>query len=129
MSRRVRQRDIAGLSLSCMRLFINCSEPVRHDSHQQFLGRFAAIGAQPAKLSVSYAMAENTFGVTQTAPGRPPRADVVDGQILAEELRAEPVIARASEGSDHGFTAGRRSLARRAGAGRCRCATCGTPRR
>jgi acyl-CoA synthetase (AMP-forming)/AMP-acid ligase II len=94
MTRRVRERDLAGLSLSSMRLFINCSEPVRQDSHDQFIGRFAAIGAQPAQLSVSYAMAENTFAVTQTAPGRPPRADVVDGQVLAEELQAKPILAR-----------------------------------
>jgi len=44
-----------------MRLFVNCSEPVRHDSHALFLERFAANGVRPEMLGVSYAMAENTF--------------------------------------------------------------------
>ena len=43
-ARRIRQRDTEGLSLASMRLFINCSEPVRPESHQQFLERFAANG-------------------------------------------------------------------------------------
>ena len=34
MARRVRKRDTENLSLATMRAFINCSEPVRHDSHQ-----------------------------------------------------------------------------------------------
>jgi acyl-CoA synthetase (AMP-forming)/AMP-acid ligase II len=67
-----------------MRLFINCSEPVRHDSHQLFLERFAANGLRPEMLGVSYAMAENTFAVTQTPPGRPATVDRVDGEALEQ---------------------------------------------
>jgi acyl-CoA synthetase (AMP-forming)/AMP-acid ligase II len=89
-ARRVRRRDTDGLSLASMRLFINCSEPVRHDSHQLFLDRFAAIGLRPEMLGVSYAMAENTFAVTQTPPGRPPALDVVDGLVLAQTDYAQP---------------------------------------
>lgn len=92
-ARRIRQRDTDGLSLASMRLFINCSEPVRHDSHQLFLQRFATNGVKPEMLGVSYAMAENTFAVTQTAPGAPARLDVVDGFELAQNLVAAPVSA------------------------------------
>jgi len=74
-----------------MRMFINCSEPVRQDSHDLFLARFGPLGARPSQLAVSYAMAENTFGVTQTPPGAPPRYDLVDSQALAAELRALPL--------------------------------------
>ncbi|MBK8989162.1 MAG: AMP-binding protein [Chloroflexi bacterium] len=82
MARRIRQRDKEGLSLAAMRLFINCSEPVRHDSHQLFLEKFAANGVTAVMLGVSYAMAENTFAVTQTPPGQPARLDFVDQSVL-----------------------------------------------
>jgi len=93
MARRIRQRDKDGLSLASMRLFINCSEPVRHDSHQLFLEKFAAHGVTPAMLGVSYAMAENTFAVTQTPPGQPARLDVIDGSALQSTGYAKPVPA------------------------------------
>lgn len=92
-ARRVRERDLEGLSAESMRLFINCSEPVRAESHEMFRERFGAIGVRPEMLGVSYAMAENTFAVTQTEPGRPVRLDVVDRMALEEEGRAVPVEA------------------------------------
>ena len=81
-ARRIRRRDSEGLSAASMRLFVNCSEPVRHDSHAQFLERFAANGVRAGMLGVSYAMAENTFAVTQTPPGRPARLDSIDSSVL-----------------------------------------------
>ncbi len=90
-ARRVRRRDSEGLSAASMRLFVNCSEPVRHDSHTQFLERFAANGVRADMLGVSYAMAENTFAVTQTPPGRPARLDSIDGQELVTSGYAKPL--------------------------------------
>ena len=95
-ARRIRRRDSEGLSAASMRLFVNCSEPVRHDSHSLFLERFAANGVRPEMLGVSYAMAENTFAVTQTPPGRPARLDYVDPVALAAEGFARPIAARQS---------------------------------
>lgn len=92
-ARRIRQRDAEQLSLASMRLFINCSEPVRHDSHQLFLQRFANLGITPEMLGVSYAMAENTFAVTQTPPDQSARLDVVDRIALAQNQAANPVPA------------------------------------
>ncbi|MDX2075742.1 MAG: AMP-binding protein [bacterium] len=77
-ARRIRVRDTEGLDLRSMRLFINCSEPVRHESHTLFLERFAPHGVTEAMLTVSYAMAENTFAVTQTPIGQIPRLDKID---------------------------------------------------
>ena len=87
---RIRQRDTDGLSLSSMRMFINCSEPVRYDSHQLFLERFASNGVTNEMLAVSYAMAENTFGVTQTPPGQPAHLDIVDRIELQNDRYARP---------------------------------------
>lgn len=79
---RIRRRDSEGLSVATMRLFINCSEPVRDESHQLFLERFRGNGVRPEMLGVSYAMAENTFAVTQTAPHRATRVEMIDGKEL-----------------------------------------------
>lgn len=90
-ARRIRQRDTEGLSLSSLRLFINCSEPVRADSHQQFLDRFAAQGVTRAQLAVSYALAENTFAVTQTPIGQAARWEVIDQVALETDRVARPI--------------------------------------
>ncbi|HTP08254.1 MAG TPA: AMP-binding protein [Anaerolineae bacterium] len=90
-ARRVRQRDSEGVSLASMRMFINCSEPVRYESHQMFLERFAANGVTSEMLAVSYAMAENTFAVTQTPIGQAARSDVVDRIELEQNRLAKPV--------------------------------------
>jgi acyl-CoA synthetase (AMP-forming)/AMP-acid ligase II len=90
-ARRIRQRDTEGLSVASMRMFINCSEPVYHDSHTLFLRRFREQGLREEMLSVSYAMAENTFGVTQSAPGKAPKLDIIDKKILEESKLAQPV--------------------------------------
>lgn len=89
--RAIRRRDSDDLSLSSMRLFINCSEPVRHDSQQLFLERFASLGLRAEMLGVSYAMAENTFAVTQTAPGAPAPLDIVDAAELDSNNYAKSV--------------------------------------
>lgn len=90
-ARRIRRRDTEGLSVKSMRLFINCSEPVRHESHQLFLERFTENGLRLEMLGVSYAMAENTFAVTQTPPGSPAHLDVIDRLLLDEGRYAKSV--------------------------------------
>jgi acyl-CoA synthetase (AMP-forming)/AMP-acid ligase II len=60
LARKARPRD-----LGSMRLFVNCSEPVYERTHAEFRGAF---GVEGARLSVSYAMAENTFAVSQRRP-------------------------------------------------------------
>ena len=90
-ARRIRQRDLENLSAASMRMFINCSEPVYYESHELFLERFAPLGVTPSMLEVSYAMAENTFAVTQTLPREIPRLDVIDRAALQTDLRAVPV--------------------------------------
>jgi len=90
-ARRIRKRDTDGLSLSSMRMFINCSEPVYHESHVIFLERFKEQGIRESMLAVSYAMAENTFGVTQTVPGHIPILDIIDRRQLEDSQIAQPV--------------------------------------
>jgi acyl-CoA synthetase (AMP-forming)/AMP-acid ligase II len=89
-ARVIRPRDLQGIDLSSLRAWINCSEPVFLESHQIFLEKFAPYGVQPGAFSACYAMAENTFAVTQTPIGLAPTIDWVHTRTLQEERRAEP---------------------------------------
>jgi acyl-CoA synthetase (AMP-forming)/AMP-acid ligase II len=90
LATRVRDADIEGLDLSSMRAFVNCSEPVYADSHRQFAERYRPYGLRPDALTTCYAMAENTFAVTQGGIDSPVTLDVVDRRLLAGERRAVP---------------------------------------
>ena len=62
--------------LSSLKTIVNCSEPCRTASFDRFVQAYGGMGAERSKLSVSYAMAENVFAVTQTRPWRDdPAAD------------------------------------------------------
>ena len=70
MSDKIRDDELVGIDLGSWRMVINCSEPVRFESHTRFLDRFMACGLKPLALSSCYAMAETTFAVTQTPAKR-----------------------------------------------------------
>jgi fatty-acyl-CoA synthase len=92
-------------SLRSVRAFINCGEPVRQRSHEEFISRFRACGVDEAKLQACYAMAENTFAITQTTFGRPARVDRVDARAFHHDhvaracsMQAKDVLAFVSCG-------------------------------
>lgn len=90
LATRVRRSALDGVDISSVRAFINCSEPVRHDSHEQFAAFYEPYGLRPLALQTCYAMAENTFAVTQSALDAPPRLDIVDRRALMEQRHALP---------------------------------------
>jgi acyl-CoA synthetase (AMP-forming)/AMP-acid ligase II len=67
-----RERMDGPYSLSHVRGFINCSEPVRFRSLRGFFETFADWGVSMNQMQASYAMAENVFAVTQTKIARAP---------------------------------------------------------
>ncbi len=73
MADRIRDDDLEGIRLDSLRMVINCSEPVRLESHERFRRRFAPHGLRKESLAACYAMAETTFAVAQTFPGAAPR--------------------------------------------------------
>lgn len=104
---RVHEDDMEGIRLDGVRMLINCSEPVRAESHERFLRRFSPFGLRREALAASYAMAEATFAVTQTAPGIDARRIVVDREelgrgkvVLASEGRACVSSGRPLEGCE-----------------------------
>ncbi|MBE2271053.1 MAG: AMP-binding protein, partial [Anaerolinea sp.] len=88
MATRIRDAALTGIDLSSLDYVINCSEPVYAESHRTFAQRFTPYGLRESALQVCYAMAENTFAVTQTFGV--PRIDRVDRRRFAEERIATP---------------------------------------
>jgi acyl-CoA synthetase (AMP-forming)/AMP-acid ligase II len=86
LARRVPQRDRAGLDLSSLRMLINCSEPVRDQSINEFRSAFSQFGLRPEALQASYALAENVFALTQsgTAARSVPASLWVDARQLSD---------------------------------------------
>lgn len=93
LATRIRDADLDGLDLSSLRALVNCSEPVQAPSHAVFAARFAGYGFQTQALTACYAMAENTFAVTQGGIDAPLTIDTVDRRALMEERRALPAQA------------------------------------
>jgi acyl-CoA synthetase (AMP-forming)/AMP-acid ligase II len=91
--RRTRPNRRSQYDLSSLRALINCSEPVRAGSMQEFQQAFLRCGLKPGVLQSSYAMAENVFAVTQSdlhAAG-PTRVWADAGRFRGVH-RVEPVV-------------------------------------
>ena len=84
MADKIPDDELEDINLASWRLVINCSEPVRHESHMRFFHRFEKYGFKQSSLSACYAMAETTYAVTQTEPGVLPNALPVDRLLLAQ---------------------------------------------
>ncbi len=89
-AQKIRDRHLEGVDLSSWRAVINCSEPVRYESHRAFSERFALHGFRPQALAASYAMAENVFGVTQGGIDAPLTVDIIDREAFQVERVARP---------------------------------------
>lgn len=94
---KVHDDELDGINLTSMRLFINCSEPVRYDSFNKFYDRFKYYGLDRSTFSSSFGMAEATFAVTQNTPGIEPSFVLVDRLELAKgkvKVIGDPVQSR-----------------------------------
>jgi fatty-acyl-CoA synthase len=86
MADKIPDDELEGYTLESWRLVINCSEPVRHESHVRFFNKFKNYNFKQSALSACYAMAETTYAVTQTIPGSVPAELSMDRQKLAQGL-------------------------------------------
>jgi len=94
---KVADHQLERLTLNTLRAFINCAEPISAASHQIFLERFGPFGLRSEMLNTCYAMAENTFAVTQSPIPSGGRIETIDAAAL--RLRQEAVPARIATGS------------------------------
>jgi acyl-CoA synthetase (AMP-forming)/AMP-acid ligase II len=96
-AQKIRNRHMEGVDLSSWRAVINCSEPVRYESHKAFYDFFRNYGLKWEALQTSYAMAENVFGVTQSQLGNEPAVAELDREsFMAERVAKSPVEGRPS---------------------------------
>jgi acyl-CoA synthetase (AMP-forming)/AMP-acid ligase II len=82
LARRVRAEERGSYDLSSLRGLVNCSEPVRAQSIDEFLAIYGTGGLPSDAVKTSYAMAENVFAITQSPVDGAPRRIWVDGQQL-----------------------------------------------
>lgn len=90
LARKIPDRQMPGLDLSSMRVFVNTAEPVRAASHEAFLTRFRTLGLRPETLMTSYGMAENTLAITMSRPGESVRQLDLDRGALWQDGVAAP---------------------------------------
>jgi fatty-acyl-CoA synthase len=92
-AQKIRDRHLEGVDLSTWRAVINCSEPVRWESHRAFYERFKGYGLQYEALQTSYAMAENVFAVTQSPLGSEPVVVEIDREgFVSERVARNPIV-------------------------------------
>jgi fatty-acyl-CoA synthase len=96
LARRVRREDRSHYNLSTLRALINCSEPVRAQSIDEFVTAYEPYGLKPSALKSSYAMAENVFAVTQSDVSTVPARLWVGVKELSEKQLAVPAAENAS---------------------------------
>jgi fatty-acyl-CoA synthase len=96
VARRTPRDRIGQYDLASLRALINCSEPVRANSMDEFRKAFAEIGLNNAALQSSYAMAENVFAVTQSDVNREsgPSRVWADGHKFRSEHRIVKVTEK-----------------------------------
>ncbi len=90
-AQKIRDRHLEGADLSSWRAIINCSEPVRWESHNAFYEKFKTYGLKREALQTSYAMAENVFAVTQSPLGGEPAVLEIDREAFMSERVARLV--------------------------------------
>ena len=92
-AQKIRDRHLEGVNLSTWRAVINCSEPVRWESHRAFYERFKGYGLRYEALQTSYAMAENVFAVTQSPLRSEPVVVEIDREgFVSERVAKNPIV-------------------------------------
>src|SRR5262249_16873948 len=97
LARRVRPEDRSGNDLSSLRALINCSEPVRAESIDEFVAVYEPYGLNPNVIQSSDHLRENFFGFTQPDINNSPPRIWVDGRELPKKSTAIPVAADAKQ--------------------------------
>jgi fatty-acyl-CoA synthase len=96
LARRGRSEDTNQYDLSSLRGLINCSEPVRAHSMDEFQAAYKSMGLKADALKSSYAMAENVFAVTQSDIDDVPRRLWVSGNEFWHKHVAVPVAEKSA---------------------------------
>jgi 1-acyl-sn-glycerol-3-phosphate acyltransferase len=89
----VREKDLAGLDLSSLRMVCNGAEPVSPWTIARFTEKFRPHGFKPSAMAPVYGLAENAVGLAFPPLGRLPIIDRVDRDALSRDGVARPAQA------------------------------------
>jgi fatty-acyl-CoA synthase len=89
--RRVKDRDLEGLDLSCWRVAGCGAEPIHAPTLMAFAERFAAVGFRATSFLPSYGLAEHVLAATFPPRGRLPRVEHIASDDLTKRRLAIPV--------------------------------------
>ena len=93
--RRVDDRNLEGLDLSCLRATLNGAEPVQPETLAGFSRWFQPFGFRAEALMPVYGLAESSLAVTIPPLSRTPLLDTVDRATFERTGRAEPPAGQA----------------------------------
>ncbi len=88
--RRVKDRDLEGLDLSCWHIAGCGAEPIHGPTLAAFAEKFRAVGFREASLLPSYGLAEHVLAATFSPRGRRPRVEQIAADDLTERRVAVP---------------------------------------
>ncbi|HYL69471.1 MAG TPA: AMP-binding protein [Candidatus Limnocylindria bacterium] len=91
--RKIPDKDLQGLDLSSWRAATNGAEPVRAETLERFVARFAPYGFRRGALMPVYGLAEATLGVAAPRMGTGFKVDRIERAAFESEGRAIPAGA------------------------------------
>jgi 1-acyl-sn-glycerol-3-phosphate acyltransferase len=91
--RKIADKDLQGLDLSSWRAATNGAEPVRAETLERFVARFAPYGFRREALLPVYGLAEATLGVAVPRMGAGFKVDRIERAAFESEGRAIPASA------------------------------------
>jgi fatty-acyl-CoA synthase len=91
VNKRLKEKDLAGWDLSCMRITGCGAEPIQAKTLREFAEKLAPARFDPRSFVPCYGMAEATLAITFAPLRRPtPRTDVVSAESLQKHAPAAP---------------------------------------
>ena len=91
--RKIADKDLEGLDLSCWRAATNGAEPVRAETLERFAKRFAPHGFNPKALMAVYGLAEASLAISVPRLGDGYKVDRIERATFESEGRAIPARA------------------------------------
>jgi fatty-acyl-CoA synthase len=91
--RRIKERELEALDLSCWRVAGCGAEPIHAPTLAAFAAKFAAVGFRDTSFLPSYGLAEHVLAATFPPRGRRPRVESIDAACLSERRVARPLAA------------------------------------
>ncbi len=113
--RKIPEKDLEGLDLSCWRAALNGAEPVHAGTMERFAARFAPYGFRREALLPVYGLAEASLGISVSSSGSGYRVDRIERDAFESSRRAIPA-ARLSDQNRARIRGRRKTASGRGGA-------------